>query len=132
MFCSRIDHSFSVRNSARQMQLALHHPGKAEPHMSGSSQMSLYYTNTSTLLPVGRLLGNIRQQGTVKRTVIRGRVGARPAGMRLPPPMATQDTAPAKLPAASAGAQDKDNAKDKSETTAKEDDKVCVYNISPM
>ena len=85
--------------------------------------------NTSTLLPVGRLLGTIRQQGAVKRTVIRGRVGARPAGMRLPPPMATQHTAPAKAPGASAGAQDKGDTKDKSETTAKEDDKVCIYNI---
>ncbi len=129
---SHIDHSFSVLKLVRQMQLALHHPDKAEPHMSGSSQMSLYYTNISALLLVGRLLGTIRQQGTVKRTVIRGRVGARPAGMRLPPPMATQDTAPAKAPATSAGAQDKDDAKDKSETTAKEDDKVCASIASPQ
>ena len=129
---SHIDHSFSVLKLVRQMQLALHHPDKAESHMSGSSQMSLYYTNTSALLLVGRLLGTIRQQGTVKRTVIRGRVGARPASMRLPPPMATQDTAPAKAPATSAGAQDKDDAKDKSEPTAKEDDKVCASIASPQ
>lgn len=75
---------------------------------------------------VGRLLGTIRQQGTVKRTVIRGRVGARPAGMRLPPPMATQGTAPVQAPAASAAAEAKDDAKDNSETAAQEDDKVCM------
>ncbi len=94
--------------------------------------MSLYCTEAFALLLVGRLLGTIRQQGTVKRTIIRGRVGARPAGMRLPPPMATQDTAPSKTPAASAGAQDEDDAKGKSETAANKDDKVCIYNIFSM
>ncbi|KAL0038029.1 hypothetical protein WJX79_010159 [Trebouxia sp. C0005] len=74
----------------------------------------------------GRLLGTIRQQGTVKRTVIRGRVGARPAGMRLPPPMATQGTAPVQAPAASAAAEAKDDAKDNSETAAQEDDKELL------
>jgi len=89
--------------------------------------MSVCYTKTSALLSVGRLLGSIRQQGTVKRTVIRGRVGARPAGMRLPPPMATQDTASAKAPATSAAAEGKDDVKDKSESAAQEDDKVCMF-----
>lgn len=69
----------------------------------------------------GRLLGNIRQQGTVKRTVIRGRVGARPAGMRLPPPMSLQGADPAKA----APADDKVD-QDKPETADKADEKVCL------
>ena len=40
-------------------------------------------------------MGNIRSQGTVRRTVIRGRLGARPAGMRLPPPMSSPEAVPA-------------------------------------
>ncbi|KAL3146007.1 hypothetical protein ABBQ38_015364 [Trebouxia sp. C0009 RCD-2024] len=52
----------------------------------------------------GRLVGNIRSQGTVKRTVIRGRVGARPAGMRLPPPMSSEAVPNSTATAAAAGA----------------------------
>ena len=70
----------------------------------------------------GRLLGNIRQQGTVKRTVIRGRVGARPAGMRLPPPMSLLGADPAKA----APADDKVD-QDKPENADKADERVCLY-----
>ena len=55
-------------------------------------------------------MGSIRSQGTVKRTVIRGRVGARPAGMRLPPPMSPQAVPGSK---AAAAAEDSDAAADK-------------------
>ena len=62
----------------------------------------------------GRLLGNIRNQGTVKRTVIKGRVGARPHGMRLPPPI-SENASPSKQAATASGSQDNSgsaNAKD--------------------
>ena len=58
------------------------------------------------LMLAGRLLDNIRNQGTVKRTVIKGRVGARPHGMRLPPPI-SENAAPSKQAATAAGSQDK-------------------------
>ena len=45
--------------------------------------------------------------------------------------MTTQDTAPAKAAAASVAAEAKDDAKDKPEIAAQEDDKVCIYNTSP-
>ncbi|KAL3155779.1 hypothetical protein ABBQ32_012794 [Trebouxia sp. C0010 RCD-2024] len=64
----------------------------------------------------GRLVGNIRSQGTVKRTVIRGRVGARPAGMRLPPPMSSEAVPGSKATAAAAGAA--------TDTASREDDKT--------
>lgn len=63
----------------------------------------------------GRLLGNIRNQGTVKRTVIRGRVGPRPPGMRLPPPM-SPDAVPASKAGAAAAAAAKDKAGDAQDT----------------
>ena len=80
----------------------------------------------------GRLVGNIRSQGTVKRTVIRGRVGARPAGMRLPPPMSSPEAEPASK-AAPIAAKDTGPATDKAgdeqsgkQTQAvKDEDKVC-------
>lgn len=89
----------------------------------------------STLCPLfsGRLVGNIRSQGTVKRTVIRGRVGARPAGMRLPPPMSSPEAVPASKEAATA-AKDTGAATDKTgdkqvvtePKAVKDEDKVCL------
>ena len=63
----------------------------AYPH-SAQQVVKLY---TVLALCLGRLVGNIRSQGTVRRTVIRGRLGARPAGMRLPPPMSSPEAVPA-------------------------------------
>ena len=78
----------------------------------------------------GRLLGNIRNQGTVKRTVIRGRVGARPPGMRLPPPM-SPDAVPASkagaTAAAAAAAKDKaGDAKDTKDGANEQEEQVRV------
>ena len=88
--------------------------------------------STVCLLCSGRLVGNIRSSGTVKRTVIRGRVGARPAGMRLPPPMSSPEAVPASTAAATA-ARDTGAATDKAgggqvekgTKTVNDEDKVC-------
>ncbi len=89
-----------------------------------------YHSIATSFSLTGRLLGNIRNQGPVKRTVIRGRVGARPAGMRLPPPMSPDGAAPAKVTSAvKATSEAKDNLKDdkqeRNEDAAKTEDKVC-------
>lgn len=81
------------------------------------------------LLCAGRLVGNIRSQGTVKRTVIRGRVGARPAGMRLPPPMSSEAVPNSTATAAAAGATNTAGGEhDKTEAkSAKGENKVCPF-----